>query len=394
MGMKSFIFILLYFATIAKGQMEGGSDAEDGQFPFMVQIWSNQRNLEAPTCGGAILSKNWVLTAAHCIANSNGVPLNHLVVVAGTRHQGREHRSQTRGRSNNYVPDMLIPMTPFNTTTRDIGLIYFLTQPLRVSKRRALVKPIPITYSNNLMDPDKKPLDLPERRCQIMGWGCQEYHDRSYAGPNNELVHRSNPFNHPCCLKYDNVTIGDPEECEGRSFDEQLHLCVRRGENDGLALSGDSGGPLVTKYQIPDKNREIDVIVGVAHAVDSSFDYRRKQNADGKVEQRDAKGRLRLDTRFRRVRYMRLSYQPFQDWISEQREDPRIPDQGSWRDQAIQINHGSWRDPGNQRIPGNQGNQRNPRNQRHQGNQGNHGNADVKVTLVWMGLLAMVIAYI
>jgi len=383
--MKSFIFILLYFvcrATIAKGQMEGGTKAADGQFPFVVQIWSDAINVRTPMCVGAILTKNWVITAAHCIADDHGVPLNHLVVVAGTQHQGQRHRFHTRlmpDRSNNHVPDRLIPMTPFNIATSDIGLIYFLTHPLPVSNRRGSpVKAINI----------QNQADQPGTRCQIVGWGCQKFEDRSRVDNNNNIVDQFHQDNQPCCLKYDNATIDDPVECESDGFDGQFHLCVGRGDHDGMTLSGDSGSPLVQKFG------GRDVIVGVASRTIWNHYIQGDEN------NRDAEDRpwvLEHEARPLRMQYTRLSHRPFQHWIRNEMDPNNQRNQGyqgDWRHQAIQYIQGNWRNQGNQGNQGNQRNLRNRRHQRNQRNQGNHGNADVKVTLVWMGLLAMVIAYI
>lgn len=58
----------------------GGLDAKIGQFPHMVfvEIYGNEPN--APyTCGGSILNKNWIATAAHCVENNTITAIFALV---------------------------------------------------------------------------------------------------------------------------------------------------------------------------------------------------------------------------------------------------------------------------------------------------------------------------
>ena len=45
------------------GRIVGGTDALDGQFPHQISL----RRLGSHTCGGSIISRNYVLTAAHCV---------------------------------------------------------------------------------------------------------------------------------------------------------------------------------------------------------------------------------------------------------------------------------------------------------------------------------------
>lgn len=57
----------------------GGEDAEKGQFPHQVSMRSRFSN--SHFCGGSIISKRFILTAAHCTQDLNAYPVNVYVVV-------------------------------------------------------------------------------------------------------------------------------------------------------------------------------------------------------------------------------------------------------------------------------------------------------------------------
>ena len=44
----------------------GGTAAEDGQFPYMVDLSVLYRDKFYHICGGALIHSNWIITAGHC----------------------------------------------------------------------------------------------------------------------------------------------------------------------------------------------------------------------------------------------------------------------------------------------------------------------------------------
>lgn len=50
-----------------EGRILGGDVAKVGQFPWHVAIRTRNLKKERGICGGALIEREWVLTAAHCM---------------------------------------------------------------------------------------------------------------------------------------------------------------------------------------------------------------------------------------------------------------------------------------------------------------------------------------
>lgn len=54
-------------AYFPQPRIVGGQDAKDNQFPYQISIRLNNRHI----CGGTIISKAYVVTAAHCVSTGS-----------------------------------------------------------------------------------------------------------------------------------------------------------------------------------------------------------------------------------------------------------------------------------------------------------------------------------
>ena len=77
--MKPLLILLLLYLHhhLASGQIENGTAADPGQFPYAVQVHRGRPNInydeelprggESRRCTGVIIAANFALTAAHCV---------------------------------------------------------------------------------------------------------------------------------------------------------------------------------------------------------------------------------------------------------------------------------------------------------------------------------------
>ncbi|KAG7197992.1 hypothetical protein KM043_016217 [Ampulex compressa] len=208
-----FAFLALSSAATLRGnepRIVNGEDAQPGERPFQISL---QTQLDSRHfCGGSILNKNYVITAAHCVANK---PSSSIKVVAGTinlREGGSVHQIEQVIVHEEYDPS--------NSWLNDIALLKVKT-PFVMSEH---VSPVPMPKYGDVVDTNAVAV--------TSGWGRLWLN-----GPTTHKLQRVNNY------------IASQDKCRdayARVYYDvyETHICANDPSVSKGACNGDSGGPL------------------------------------------------------------------------------------------------------------------------------------------------------
>jgi secreted trypsin-like serine protease len=221
--MKLLIFIVLCFSTIwgatiqkrrpyrldkkIDGRIIGGIPAKDTEFPHVVSIWTTTP-LGRYFCGGAVIDRQWILTAGHCVQDA----VSFSIQLGSINLSGTDPQRVTVTATSSIVhPDF-----DEETLVNNIGLIN-LPEALKYTD-----------YINVIALPTEA---LPDNTVSTaIGWG-QVNDDES--GPVNTLQ------------KVEVVTLSN-EHCKytyGSQITDNM-VCALGAYNEGICI-GDIGTPLI-----------------------------------------------------------------------------------------------------------------------------------------------------
>jgi len=196
----------------------GGGEAQEGRYPYLVSLTSFGSD---HFCGGSLIAKDTVLTAAHCLGGT-------IIAMIGGYEIGD-------GEGILVVDQVAHPSYNFGTNENDIALLF-------LEESTALDITLPRLNNNN---------DFPSSGSTtfVMGWGVMD--DGSV----------------PDSLMRVDLAVMSNEDCEsaesgeddynGLIYDDMICTDSSDGED---ACQGDSGGPLIVRS---DDGPEGDVVVGI-----------------------------------------------------------------------------------------------------------------------------------
>lgn len=184
----------------------GGTDAAEGEFPFMASIQSaGSKGSEGQICGGSVVAKRWILTAAHCTVFKKG----DVQVVVGRTDLGDSGGQVLRIDKLRVHPDY------DETGSSDVALWHTTT---RIKAKRVALP----TAADDALEAAGTTLT-------VAGWG----------------VEQSGGSEAPEELKKVEVSVTSDLECATNAllgFAAETEFCASTMGGD--SCQGDSGGPI------------------------------------------------------------------------------------------------------------------------------------------------------
>ncbi|EDW91233.2 serine protease grass [Drosophila yakuba] len=195
-----------------KYKIIGGHNAPEATAPWMAMVIGERGFI----CGGSLIAKRFVLTAAHCVGNVD------LKV-----HLGVLDQEEAKASNEFHVDGMFVHMDS-DLGKHDIALLR-LAKPVQYADK---VSPICV-----LLDPLFKNLDEHIIKFRTYGWG------QTQSSKSSRMLQKTSLFNlrrSECSILFPHMEI------------DRNHVCAERA--NASTCSGDSGGPLtaiVTYDHVP-----------------------------------------------------------------------------------------------------------------------------------------------
>jgi secreted trypsin-like serine protease len=204
-----------YAGTLPDGdnsRIVNGTRANQGEFPWMVRL--------SMGCGGSLLTKQIVLTAAHCVNELGTGPDTSITATAGQVDLQSPDRIQVKSTFVFVSPDLVFEESASSFELRNDWALIKLASPVN---RPTL--PIATNTDNN------------KGRFQVMGWGSS-----TEGGDQKRFLRKAevpSVTDKTCRTNY---------RAAGFVYQDRAMLCAGFLGRAIDSCQGDSGGPLVKKF--------------------------------------------------------------------------------------------------------------------------------------------------
>uniref|UniRef100_A0AAY4BKY9 Peptidase S1 domain-containing protein n=1 Tax=Denticeps clupeoides TaxID=299321 RepID=A0AAY4BKY9_9TELE len=206
--------LLLYLTPsgAAGSRIFGGREAKPHSWPYMVSLQVNQ----AHVCGGVLIRKDLVLTAAHCAQSSPSE------VLLGAHNISRMEGSQQRIRISEYHKHSRFPD---HTDSRNPRRYFYDIMLLKLGQNATLNEFVKV-----FRVPNKYKYMEPGTACTTAGWG------KRVLGRTTESV-----------LYEASLRLDSNKNCGSKwqSYYNPDHMACSVSDGKEGFCQGDSGGPLV-----------------------------------------------------------------------------------------------------------------------------------------------------
>ncbi|CAN2387632.1 Transmembrane protease, partial [Pristimantis euphronides] len=205
-------------SRVSSSKIVGGTNAAVGAWPWIVGLYFNGRQL----CGASLVSREWLVSAAHCVYGRNLIPANWKAVL-GMHNSANLTSPPTESR----LIDQIVINPHYNRRTKDSDIVMM-----------HLESPVEYTdYIQPVCVPENQELFPAGLDCSIAGWGRLQ----SQGSVPDILQEAKVPLitNEKCQQRMPEYNISDSMVCAG--YDQggidtcqvkQLEYQMHRMENE------------------------------------------------------------------------------------------------------------------------------------------------------------------